>query len=57
MKYINASIKDKDEEWEIRFSIQDNATDKEMVDKAFELGMNKYGDFESVEIIDIEEEQ
>jgi|GEM_PF-3060858 len=54
--YVTAIIKDKDYEWEISFGVQDDATDKEMIDKAFELGMNKYGDFESVEIIGVREE-
>lgn len=54
---VTAIIKDKDEEYEIQFNLKDNVTDKEMIDKAFELGMNKYGDFDSVEIVDTEKEK
>lgn len=53
---VTAIIKDNNEEWEIRFSIKKGSTNKEILDKAFEIGMNKYGNFESVEIINTEED-
>ena len=53
---VTATVKSEEEEHEIIFSVSNNATNKEILDRAFELGMNKYGYFDSVEISDKEDE-
>lgn len=53
---VTALVKEGENKHEITFSISNDAKEKEVLDKAFELAMYKYIDFDSVEIRSMESE-